>query len=596
MAATHRPRSFATLTGQRHVVAVLRRAIGDDRVPQQLLFSGGSGLGKTTVARILATALLCTTEMSGRNDGDACGSCTSCVAVSEDRHPDLIEFDAASNGGKDEIREIAARAQITPLLSKRRVYIIDEAHGLSAPGGQAFLKLLEEPPGHVIFMLCTTDPQRMLKTNRGRCTEFELLPPTRKELISNLKRICDAEDWRCEEDILEMVVDSTDPDLGVRGTVNMLSKLTSVLDPLNSPGLDEASLLLGRASDDLTRSLFSAITQGDAAAASESLLRLREKSSEEAIRKTLLDLSRARLTSELRNGISPNTYSTFEQLVTLPKGRQWLDLYVYRVCALHLVQPANHITIPKSASAVEAPTSNQIAELASTISTIPPTTQNKPASQTAAQAETLNTADVSTPTNPTVAAVTIAELDPTPITKSIPVSTKAATSTPSGQSKQTRQRESKPGLNRSPSNQGTSQAEIVQEAPGNEGEQSLDLDRGTSLNRGASQTFAPLEHAPKALTGSPVAVIASETATPQTKHANSSGTQMSPVQGFVTAVGKIDPDLAGALRRCTITISDSVSVEYGNTLRIDIEGGQKVLRQVAGRAGLALQLLLRSEE
>ena len=149
----------------------------------------GSGLGKTTLARCVAAALLCLDP----KDGDACRVCESCLDISDPSrtHPDVIEFDAASNGQKDQIRELAARAQVAPVRSQHRVYIIDEAHGLSRDGGQAFLKLLEEPPPHVIFMLATTDPEKMLRTNRSRCVEFSLSRPTDRELAEHLVRVAE---------------------------------------------------------------------------------------------------------------------------------------------------------------------------------------------------------------------------------------------------------------------------------------------------------------------------------------------------------------------------------------------------------------------
>lgn len=301
LAVRYRPRSFSTVIGQRHVTEVLRRAVLNDRVPQQLLFSGGSGLGKTTVARIVAAAMLCETPMEQRDRGDVCSVCESCMAALTPgrSHPDLIEFDAASHGGKDEIREISSRAQIVPVRSRSKVYIIDEAHGLSHPGGQAFLKLLEEPPPHVVFMLCTTDPQKMLKTNRGRCVEFELLPPTHDEQLANLQRICDAEGWKPERWVFDMILDVSDPDLGVRGTVTTLAKLEPGLAENWVPNENEISALLGTPPPLVTARLAEAIESLDPSSALAELGRARSVVSDTAIQHALLRWARARVRDSL---------------------------------------------------------------------------------------------------------------------------------------------------------------------------------------------------------------------------------------------------------------------------------------------------------
>jgi DNA polymerase-3 subunit gamma/tau len=331
LASRYRPNGFSTLTGQRHVAAVLRRAIVDGTVPQQLLFSGGSGLGKTTVARIVAAAVLCHTEMTERDQGDPCGSCASCVAMRNDTHPDYVEFDAASHGGKDEIREIAARAQTSPLLSHRRVYVIDEAHGLSAAGGQAFLKLLEEPPGHVLFMLCTTDPERMLRTNRGRCTELELRRPSRGELLANLRRVCSSEGWSVDDQVLETVVDNSDPELGVRGTVNTLQKIS----PLFSSGAVEpaqVATVLGLAPQALITALLDAISGNGSA--HDALVAARNESSDDAIRTALIRWLRSELASPLRLTDPGEVADLLELLLRSPAEPAWLDLFVVRARAL----------------------------------------------------------------------------------------------------------------------------------------------------------------------------------------------------------------------------------------------------------------------
>lgn len=331
----HRPRSFATVVGQVHVVEVLRRAVVAGSVPQQLLFSGGSGLGKTTVARIVATALLCEKPMSERDRGDACGTCASCRDVLEGTHPDLIEFDAASHGGKDEVREIAARCQVLPLRAPVKVYVIDEAHGLSSSGGQAFLKLLEEPPAHVRFMLCTTDPDRMLKTNRGRCVEFELLPPTRRELVENLQRICATEGWSAPAPVLDAVLDASDPDLGVRGTVTTLAKLATVLGDGTNVSPEMVSSLLGTPSPLVLRRLTSAIEAGDRAASLRALEQARASISEQRLHAALLTWAAREVAAALDAPQAALTRALWrlELLLETRSAAGWLDLTVARLAS-----------------------------------------------------------------------------------------------------------------------------------------------------------------------------------------------------------------------------------------------------------------------
>lgn len=300
--------------GQEHITRVLAAALTRGSVPQQVLFTGGSGLGKTTMARILAASLLCLTPPDARDSTlSPCGSCASCLCITSDSesHPDLIEFDAASHGGKDEIREIAARAQLAPMVSSHRVYIIDEAHGLTGQGAQAFLKLLEEPPSHVFFMLCTTDPEKMLSTNRGRCVEFALTYPTRADLIGNLSRVCAERGIETSPAILDAIVDATDPELGVRGTVMTLERVA----PL---GADEESVgkVLGqpreRAVDEFIRAV--ALGRRQAWAAMGDLLR---DSRPLPIKRSLSRRVRLAIARELEEDKDPGYLVGLYELVSL---------------------------------------------------------------------------------------------------------------------------------------------------------------------------------------------------------------------------------------------------------------------------------------
>ena len=180
-----RPSTFAAVRGQDHVVLALRNAVRDGRVAHAYLFSGPRGTGKTSTARILAKALNCT----DLRDGEPCGSCFSCVAITKGTSLDVHELDAASNNGVDAMRDLVSRAALgSP--GRQKVYIVDEVHMLSTAASNALLKTLEEPPAHVIFVLATTDPQKVLPTIRSRTQHFEfrlLGPDTLSELLAQVR-------------------------------------------------------------------------------------------------------------------------------------------------------------------------------------------------------------------------------------------------------------------------------------------------------------------------------------------------------------------------------------------------------------------------
>jgi DNA polymerase-3 subunit gamma/tau len=334
LAAKSRPARLSEVVGQRHATSVLLKALQKGTLPQQILFSGGSGLGKTTLARCVAAALLCESPV----DGDACGGCQSCLDISTPSriHPDVVEFDAASNGQKEQIKDLATRAQTAPQRGTHRVYIIDEAHGLSREGGQAFLKLLEEPPPHVIFMLATTDPEKMLRTNRSRCVEFELTRPTDKELAEHLVRVATQESLALSLASAEMLVETNDPSLGVRGLLMTLEKISPALSWGVAPTDDEVATLLGVPPTAKMEALLKSIDAQDKSAVLNLLDKLRTSSSDDALKRALISALRRRLLND------PSNINTlrFGLAVQTPPGSLHLDLLCTRLaCEQQAVTP-----------------------------------------------------------------------------------------------------------------------------------------------------------------------------------------------------------------------------------------------------------------
>ena len=264
LATDYRPRQFSDVVGQRTVSTLLQSMIKRGTMPQQVLFSGPSGTGKTTLARLTSAALLCETPMDERKDAEPCGTCDRCQRIlsADKSHPDVIEIDAASHGRIDEVREISQMAQLMPVEAPKKVFIIDEIHGMTGPGEQAFLKTLEEPPAHVVFLAATTDPDKMLTTNRSRVSELPLRRPAKHELIENLRRVATARGWDMPDDLASAIVDATDPAVGVRGTLMTLQKI--------GPALDDGDIsttlafdLLGAAEPATVAALWGALTAGD---------------------------------------------------------------------------------------------------------------------------------------------------------------------------------------------------------------------------------------------------------------------------------------------------------------------------------------------
>ena len=254
----YRPLDLAHVVGQRHVVQTLTNAIDHDRVRHAYLFAGPRGTGKTSLAKILGKSLNC--QNTEGPSTAPCLECESCLTIADGTALDVLELDAASNRGIDDIRDIRDRVNQQPVLGRYRVYILDEAHSLTTDAANALLKTLEEPPPHVIFILCTTEPHRLPDTVRGRCQSFTFLRPTPDELLEALRRISDAEGIQADDDALRLIARHAGGSF--RDAISSLDQLSSAGD--RSIDTASAQTILGVVDDEVLTQLIDAVTTGDA--------------------------------------------------------------------------------------------------------------------------------------------------------------------------------------------------------------------------------------------------------------------------------------------------------------------------------------------
>jgi len=216
-----RPQTLAEVAGQEQVTQTLGNALESGRVSHAYLFCGPRGTGKTSTGRILAKAVNCLTN----GKGEPCNTCPMCQAITEGRALDVIEIDAASNTGVDDIRSLREKVNYAPNQARYKVYIIDEVHMLSTSASNALLKTLEEPPPHVIFILATTEAHKVLPTILSRCQRFDFHRISQADIVSKLIRICDAEGIKMEPESLRLIAKSATGSL--RDAENLLEQLTA---------------------------------------------------------------------------------------------------------------------------------------------------------------------------------------------------------------------------------------------------------------------------------------------------------------------------------------------------------------------------------
>jgi DNA polymerase-3 subunit gamma/tau len=255
----HRPRTFADVVGQEHVVRTLRNALEQDRVHHAYLFVGSRGTGKTSMAKILAASLNCVNGPTVT----PCGVCDSCRSIADATSLDVIEMDAASNNSVDDIRDLREKVAYAPVSGRHKVYILDEAHMLSTAAWNAFLKTLEEPPPHTIFVLATTEANKVLPTVVDRCHRFDFARPTQQQIAGVLRRVADAEGIEIPDEASALIARSATGSF--RDALGTLEQLVAY--SVAAVTLDDVLAVLGAADADLLFGAVDAVADGDACAA-----------------------------------------------------------------------------------------------------------------------------------------------------------------------------------------------------------------------------------------------------------------------------------------------------------------------------------------
>jgi DNA polymerase-3 subunit gamma/tau len=258
LARKWRPRNFDSLVGQEHVVRALRHALDEGRLHHAYLFSGTRGVGKTTIARILAKSLNCETGISSR----PCGKCSTCLEIDASRYVDLIEVDAATNTKVDEMRQLLENAVYAPTRGRFKVYVIDEVHMLSTSAFNAMLKTLEEPPEHIKFILATTDPQKIPVTVLSRCLQFNLKQMPSPAIADHLGKILGEEKVSAEQGALRLLADCA------RGSMRDALSLLDQAIAYGGGSVTEqtARAMLGAIDDSFLYAILEGLARGDAAA------------------------------------------------------------------------------------------------------------------------------------------------------------------------------------------------------------------------------------------------------------------------------------------------------------------------------------------
>lgn len=251
----YRPKTFDDVCGQEIIVTTLKNSLKNNKLTHAYLFIGPRGTGKTSIAKLFAKTINC----EHLKDGISCEECDICKMSNNNENVDIIEMDAASNNGVDQVREIKNRVSLMPTMSKYKIYIIDEVHMLTTEAFNALLKTLEEPPKHIIFILATTDPQKVPLTILSRCQCFEFKPIFKKLMIERIKYICDTENIKIDEDAIEQICEDSNGCL--RDAIGLLDQLNSYTN--GNITLDSVYMINGRVNNNDIKEILDNIIQSN---------------------------------------------------------------------------------------------------------------------------------------------------------------------------------------------------------------------------------------------------------------------------------------------------------------------------------------------
>ena len=274
LARKYRPNSFKEVIGQKHVVQALVNSIEQEKVHQAYIFSGTRGVGKTTIARILAKCLNC--ESSDKPTPNPCNKCSNTMEISLGRSVDFLEIDAASNTQVEKVRELIETVEYKPAKGRYKIYLIDEVHMLSKASFNALLKTLEEPPPHVIFLFATTNPENIPKTVQSRCLQLNLKTVSDELLIDHFKKILKNEKIKHDDESLIMIANSANG--SVRDGLTLLDQAIAYGNGMLSK--DDVGNLLGTIDNSLVLELIESVIEGDAKKAFNILAKIEELSPE----------------------------------------------------------------------------------------------------------------------------------------------------------------------------------------------------------------------------------------------------------------------------------------------------------------------------
>jgi DNA polymerase III subunit gamma/tau len=373
LARKWRPRRFAEMVGQEHVRQALANALNSDRVHHAFLFTGTRGVGKTTVARILAKCLNCEVGVSA----EPCGECAACREIDEGRFVDLLEVDAASRTKVDDTRELLDNVQYAPTRGRYKVYLIDEVHMLSASSFNALLKTLEEPPPHVKFLLATTDPQKLPATVLSRCLQFNLKRLPVALIDERIRRILEAEGIAYEPGAVRLIAQAADGSM--RDGLSLLDQLIAFGG--GKAGEAEARAMLGTVARDHVVSLAEQLVAPDAALLMRHVRALDQWAPDHAqlldelaalltriaLKQAVPDLAEdelypAELVERLARDIAPEDIQLYYQVAILgrrdlplaPDPRTGFEMTLLRMVAFRPVAPAAHPDTAPGAAAARA--------------------------------------------------------------------------------------------------------------------------------------------------------------------------------------------------------------------------------------------------